>query len=113
MPKPEVKPPENKPGKKKIPHEIRIGDKVYHARFEYDTYGDVRTKHGENPDYLNPLVLSDYILAGLKDQVPDLTLDAIKKARPPLVPAILDIKDAIQNLYYGDTPPPDSADELE
>ena len=72
MPKPtEAKTPENKPGKKKIPHEIRLGDKVYHARFEYDTYGDVRTKYGENPDYLNPLVLCEYIHAGLKDQVLD------------------------------------------
>jgi hypothetical protein len=99
------------PKKKPIPHAVIIDGKHYKCYFEYDTYGEVRGKHGSEPDYLNPSVLMDYLEAGLKAKNPQLTREVIVKARPPMIPAVLDVKDAIQNLYYGDIDPMEEEEE--
>ena len=93
------------PKKKPIPHAVIIDGKQYKCYFEYETYGEVRDKHGADPDYLNPTVLVDYIVAGLKAKNPEMTVEVILKGRPPMIPAVLDVKDAIQNLFYGDVDP--------
>ena len=99
------------PKKKIIPHAVIIDGKHYKCYFEYDTYGEIRDKHGSDPDYLNSRVLLDYVVAGLKARNPELTREIISKARPPMIPAALDVKDAIQNLYYGDIDPNEEEEE--
>jgi hypothetical protein len=99
------------PKKKPIIHAVIIDGKHYKCYFEYDTYGEVREKYGSEPDYLNSNVLMDYLVAGLKSKNPELTREVIAKARPPIIPAALDVKDAIQNLYYGDIDPNEEEEE--
>ena len=99
------------PKKKPIPHAVIIAGKEYKCYFEYETYGEVRTRHGSDPDYLNPPVLLDFVEAGLKAKNPELTREVISKARPPIIPAALAVKDAIQELYYGTIDPTEEEDE--
>jgi hypothetical protein len=99
------------PKKKTIPHAVSSDGKHYKCYFEYETYGEVRSKHGTDPDYLNSAVLIDFMVAGLKSKNPELTREVIAKARPPMIPAALDVKDAIQSLYYGDIDPAEEEEE--
>lgn len=91
------------PKKRAVPAGVTLNGKTYKCYFEYDTYGEVRAIHGGEPDYLDPSILADFVVAGLKKQHPEITRDVIMSAKPqvPMIPAVLSVKDAIQELFYG------------
>ena len=81
---------------------VKINGKTYDLFFSWDAYGEMREKYGENPDYLNSIVLADALSYALRERNPEVTAEEIKKARPPMVPAIRALQRAIRDIYYGD-----------
>jgi hypothetical protein len=90
--------------KSNIP-EILIDGQPYKVEFSWPTFAEARTKHGEDPDLMNPAVLSEFVALALKRHHPMVTADQIMTASPPMVPVAKAVRAAITRLFWGDTPP--------
>ena len=63
--------------------EIQIDGQTYKVEFSWPTFAEARTKYGEDPDMMNPAVLSEYTALALKRHHPMITADQIMTASPP------------------------------
>lgn len=85
--------------------EIEIDGQSYKADFSWPAFAEARSKYGEDPDLMNPAVLSEFVALALKRHHPMVTADQIMTASPPMVPVAKAIRAAINRLFWGDTPP--------
>jgi hypothetical protein len=85
--------------------EIVIDGHPYKAEFTWASFAKIRTKHGEEPDLLNPDILAEYTVAALNRHHPMVTIDQIMKASPAMVPVARAIRTAINRLFWGDEQP--------
>lgn len=85
--------------------EIQIDGQTYKVEFNWPSFAEARKTLGEDPDMMNPEVLSQYLALALKRHHPMITSDQIMTASPPMIPIAKAVRTAVTRLFWGDTPP--------
>lgn len=85
--------------------EIEIDGQKYKVEFNWPSFAEARSKLGEDPDMMNPAILSEYAAIALKRHHPMVTADQLMTASPPMIPVAQAIRTAVTRLFWGDNPP--------
>jgi hypothetical protein len=82
---------------------ILLGDAEYKLVYDWKALAEIHSLHGADAfkKNLDPNVLVDIVVCGLKKNHPQITRDFVLNASPPLLPTINTVAAAVNLAYYG------------
>lgn len=91
--------------------EISLGERTHTLRYDWNGIAEITEAYPDGYNLMDPRVLGKILQIGLRKDSPDLTIEQIMEASPPIIEAMEKVGAAINCAYFGQPKAPEETEK--